>query len=78
MRDPYPSASWLSACRKSFDKHRGPCKRPATSAGPSRTFVVTLWKQRYTAKQAGKLTAFLAKSEELGNLSPFDNFHKEP
>ena len=73
-----PSRHWFKVFRAEFDRHRGrPCNPPTMYAGPLLPFATGLYQQGYSAKQAGKLMAFLAVSEERGNLSAFDHFNKK-
>lgn len=76
MRRIHPTRKWIAAAKRAFDLHRGKPKDGAMNASPEQVFLLGLYRQGYSAKQAGKLMAFLAQCEDNGDkLSPFDWFN---
>ena len=68
-----PSAQWCGRAHKAFCANRG--HEPTNSAGPSRTFLLGLYRQGFTAIQAGKLMAFLARCEADKKMDAMDYFN---
>lgn len=69
-----PSSVWKRAATAAYNAHRN--AKAGVACFPDYSFIVGLWRQGYTAAQAGKLTAFLARCEERGNMDPFDVFNR--